>query len=231
MSSRDLTVTTLPLQGLKECAASLPPQLMLSTRALVRKAGPQACTAGTWPAEPSPYPAVALTHQSGTTHLVKSTGHKQIRNETPEEGCGLSPNSRTSIIYTSIHAHFSPGWFRAKGPGVQTGMFPLRRIFQLSRSLTADQRPPKSRLESYSTSPGQQATLRPSPKVSQYAEKEWGDIGMSPFSVAPLSDHHQPISVTSTPAAVSATLRPSPYKTHKSVSGTEKSISLQGSQA
>ncbi|KAK7812224.1 hypothetical protein U0070_010983 [Myodes glareolus] len=44
-------------------------------------------------------------------------------------------------------------------------------------------------------------------------------------------DHHQPISVTSTPAAVSATLRPSPYKPHMSVSGTEKSISLQGSQA
>lgn len=56
-------------------------------------------------------------------------------------------------------------------------------------------------------------------------------MGMSPFSVSSLADHHQPISVTSTPAAVSATLRPSPYKTHMSVSGTEKSISLQGSQA
>lgn len=222
-------MATLPLQGLKECATSLPPQLMLSTRALVRKVGPQACTAGTWPAEPSPHPVVALTHQSGTIHLVKSTGHKQIRNETPEEGCG--PISRTSITYTSIHAHFSQGWFRAEGPGVRTGMFPLRRIFQRARSLTAGQRPPKSHLESYSTSPGQQATLRPSPKVSQYAEKEWGDIGTSPFSVSPLSDHHQPFSVPSTPAAVSATLRSSPYKTHMSVSGTEKSISLQGSQA
>lgn len=196
MSSRDLPVATLPLEGLKECGASLPPQLMLSTRALVRKAGPQTCTAGTWPAEPSPHPVVALTHQSGTIHLVKSTGHKQIRNETPEEGCG--PISRTSITYTSIHAHFSQGWFRAEGPGVRTGMFPLRRIFQRARSLTAGQRPPKSHLESYSTSPGQQATLRPSPKVSQYAEKEWGDIGTSPFSVSPLSDHHQPFSVTNT---------------------------------
>lgn len=53
MSSRDLPVATLPLWGLKECAASLPPQLMLSIKALVRKAGPQACRAGTWPAEPS----------------------------------------------------------------------------------------------------------------------------------------------------------------------------------
>lgn len=72
-------------------------------------------------------------------------------------------------------------------------MFPLRRIFQQSRSLTADQRPPKSRLESYSTSPGQQATLRPSPKVSQYAEKQWGDTGyvtiLSVFPVRPPSAH------------------------------------------
>lgn len=68
-------------------------------------------------------------------------GHKQIRNETSEEGCELSSSSRTSIIYTSIHAHSSRGWFRAEGPGIRIGMFPLRRIFQLSRSLTADQRP------------------------------------------------------------------------------------------
>lgn len=70
-------------------------------------------------------------------------GHKQIRNETHEEGCGLSSSSRTSITYTSIHAHFSLGWFKVEGPGIRIGMFPLSRIFQLSRSLTADQRPPK----------------------------------------------------------------------------------------
>ena len=76
MSSRDLPVATLPLRGLKECAANLPPLLMLFIRALVRKAGPQACTAGTSPAEPSPHPAVVLIHQSDTIYLVKSMEHK-----------------------------------------------------------------------------------------------------------------------------------------------------------
>lgn len=39
------------------------------------------------------------------------------------------------------------------------------------------------------------------------------------------------ISVTLTPAIVSATFQPLPYKTHMSVSETEDGISLQGSQA
>lgn len=139
-------------------------------------------------------------------------GHKQIRNETPEEGCGLSSSSRTSIIYTSIHAHshFSPGWFRAQGPGIQIGMFPLRRTFQLSRSLTADQRPPKSRLESPGHLQDNRQLSGPPPRFLSMLKR----LCHHSQYLSSLSDHHQPTSVTSTPAAVSAILRPSPYKTH-----------------
>lgn len=85
------------------------------------KAGPHICTAGTWP-----HSIVFLIHQLDTIYLVKSMGHKQIRNETPEERCGLLSFSRTSTIYPSIHPHCSLGWFGVEVPGIWIWMFPLR---------------------------------------------------------------------------------------------------------